>query len=135
LRNLRQGPPGLGEAIADIRFTDRETPGTPLIDLFRTHGGPALVVPTAFGGHGAGPLDAVRVMRALGAASPSLGAAVTMHHFTVGTLFALADTADRLTSRQVELLSRIAPEGLLAASGWAEGRTNQNILSSGRPKP
>ena len=121
--------PGLGKAIADIPFMDRETPGSPLIELFRAHGGPGLVVPKEFEGHGAGPLDAVRVMRAIGAASPSLGAAVTMHHFTAGTLFALAGTANRLTDAQVELLSRIAPEGLLAASGWAEGRTDQNILT------
>jgi alkylation response protein AidB-like acyl-CoA dehydrogenase len=52
-----------------------------------------------------------------------------MHHFTVATLFALAETADRLTPAQLTLLARIAPEGLLAASGWAEGRTNQNILT------
>ncbi|MFC0003911.1 acyl-CoA dehydrogenase family protein [Micromonospora siamensis] len=121
--------PGLGKAIAEVPFTEREQPGSPLLELFRTHGGPALLVPAAYGGQGAGPLDAVRVMRAIASWSPSLGAAVTMHHFTAATLFALAETADRLTPAQLDLLGRIAPEGLLAASGWAEGRTNQNILT------
>jgi alkylation response protein AidB-like acyl-CoA dehydrogenase len=121
--------PGLCKSIADVPFMERETPGSPLIDLFRSHSGPALLVPTGHAGHGAGPLDAVRVMRALASYSPSLGAAATMHHFTVATLFALAETADRLTPAQLTLLARIAPEGLLAASGWAEGRTNQNILT------
>jgi alkylation response protein AidB-like acyl-CoA dehydrogenase len=52
-----------------------------------------------------------------------------MHHFTAAMLFELARGVKRLTPRQVELLSRIAPDGLLLASGWAEGRTEQNILS------
>jgi alkylation response protein AidB-like acyl-CoA dehydrogenase len=43
-------------------------------------------------------------------------------------LFSLARTADRLTPAQLELLSRIAPERLLVASGWAEGKPDQNIL-------
>jgi alkylation response protein AidB-like acyl-CoA dehydrogenase len=43
-------------------------------------------------------------------------------------LFELAATADRLTPEQVATISRIAPERLLVASGWAEGRPNQNIL-------
>lgn len=121
--------PGLCKSIAEVPFLDREMPGSPLVDVFRAHGGPALLVPAAYHGQGAGPLAAVRVMRALGSYSPSLGAAVTMHHFTMATLFALAETADRLTPAQLHLLARIAPEGLLAASGWAEGRTSQNILT------
>src|SRR6476469_3092842 len=82
--------PGLAEALAQIPFAEREEPGSPVIDLFRKHGGAGLLVPTAHGGHGAGPVDAVRVMRAVGSYSPSLAAAVTMHHFTVAMLFALA---------------------------------------------
>jgi alkylation response protein AidB-like acyl-CoA dehydrogenase len=76
-------------------------------------------------------LDAVRVTRALGACSPSLGAAATMHNFTAALLFALADRASEPTREQTALLDRIAPEGLLLASGWAEGKTEQNILNPG----
>ncbi|MEX5633369.1 acyl-CoA dehydrogenase family protein [Parafrankia sp. FMc2] len=121
--------PGLVKSLADIPLTERETPGSPVIDLFRTHGGTGLLAPAAYGGHGVDALEAVRVTRAVGASSPSLGVAATMHNFTTAMLFALAADADRLTPSQIRELARIAPEGLLLASGWAEGRTEQNILS------
>ncbi|HWH01650.1 MAG TPA: acyl-CoA dehydrogenase family protein [Pilimelia sp.] len=120
--------PGLVKSLAEPPLAEREAPGSPVVGMFRAAGGPALLVPPAYGGHGAGPLDAARVVRALSAASPSLGAAAVMHHFTMAMLFALTETAGRLTPAQVRLLSRIAPERLLAASGWAEGRSDQNIL-------
>ncbi|WP_035793691.1 acyl-CoA dehydrogenase family protein [Kitasatospora mediocidica] len=121
--------PGLIKALADIPFAEREAPGSQVVDLFREHGGVALLVPAEYGGHGADPLDAIRVQRALGAASPSLAAAVTMHHFTAAMLYALADGPGRLTAAQLELLHGIVPEQRLMASGWAEGRTQQNILT------
>ncbi len=121
--------PGLVKTLAGYPLTELEAPGSPVVGLFRAHRGPALLVPAEYGGPGVAPLDAVRVMRAIGSLSPSLGAAATMHHFTVAMLFELARGTKRLTARQIELLSRIAPDGLLLASGWAEGRTEQNILS------
>jgi isobutylamine N-monooxygenase len=121
--------PGLGKALADVPLARLEAPGSPVVGLFRAHDGPGLLVPSEYGGHGADPLDAVRVMRAIGAASPSLGAAATMHHFTAAMLFGLAAVAGRLTARQESMLARIAPDALLLASGWAEGRTEQNILN------
>ena len=121
--------PGLAKALAGYPLMELEVPGSPIIGLFRAHRGPGLVVPAEYGGHGAGLLDAVRVMRAIGSLAPSLGAAATMHHFTAAMLFELARGVKRLTAQQVELLSRIAPEGLLLASGWAEGHTEQNVLN------
>ncbi|WP_371497191.1 acyl-CoA/acyl-ACP dehydrogenase [Kitasatospora sp. NBC_00374] len=121
--------PGLVKALADIPYAEREAADSPVIDLFRAHDGVALLVPVAYGGHGADPLDAVRVQRALGALSPSLAAAVTMHHFTAAMLYALADETGRLTGRQLSLLHSVVPEQRLMASGWAEGRTQQNILT------
>jgi alkylation response protein AidB-like acyl-CoA dehydrogenase len=120
--------PGLIKALGEHSLAELETPGGPALTLFKQHGGGALVVPREYGGSGADALTAVRVNRALGAASPSLGAAVTMHHFTVGMLFTLARTADRLTAGQLDMLRKVAPEQLLLASGWAEGRSSQNIL-------
>jgi isobutylamine N-monooxygenase len=120
--------PGLGKALAGIPLLDREEAGSPIMGLFREYGGPRLLVPADYAGAGADPLDAVRVMRALSSYSPSLGAATAMHHFTVAMLFALARTAGRLTSAQLELLSRIAPENMLVASGWAEGKPDRNIV-------
>ncbi|MEU9133859.1 acyl-CoA dehydrogenase family protein [Kitasatospora sp. NPDC048540] len=122
--------PGLVKALAEIPYAEREAAGSPVIDLFRAHDGVALLVPVAYGGHGADPLDAVRVQRALGALSPSLAAAVTMHHFTAAMLYALADDdTGRLTEAQLSLLHSVVPEQRLMASGWAEGRTQQNILT------
>lgn len=121
--------PGLLTALTAIPLMEREAPGSPVIDLFRKHDGAPLLVPTEYGGRAADALDAVRVMRAIGSASPSLGAAATMHHFTVAMLFALAERTGRLTDAQLNVLGRIAPDGLLLASGWAEGKTEQNILT------
>ncbi len=121
--------PGLLDALDAIPFAAREAADSPVVELYRRHGGPGLLVPEQYGGRGARPLDAVRVQRALAAASPSLGVASVMHHFTVAMLFRLAENASRLSAAQVKLLSSVASDGLLLASGWAEGRTNQNILS------
>lgn len=120
--------PGLCKALADIPLLRREEAGSPVLGLFREHGGPRLLVPAEYSGACADALDAVRVTRALSSYSPSLGAATTMHHFTVAMLFALARTAGRLTPAQLKLLSRIAPENLLVASGWAEGKPDRNIV-------
>lgn len=120
--------PGLLKELEQIPYADRERPGSPVIDLFRIHGGVGLLIPEEYGGHGAGALDALRVQLALGAVSPSLVAAVSMHHFTAAMLYALAGTAGRLTGAQTAVLHRIVPDQQVMASGWAEGRTAQNIL-------
>jgi alkylation response protein AidB-like acyl-CoA dehydrogenase len=121
--------PGLVKSLAELPLLEREAPGSPIIDLFRTHGGAGLLVPAKYGGLGVSALEAVRVTRAIGSLSPSLGAAATMHNFTTAMLFALTERVGVPTAAQIALLSRVAPEGLLLASGWAEGRTEQNILN------
>src|SRR6266542_1403755 len=126
--------PGLCARLADIPLLDRESAGSPVIKLFRDHGGPGLLVPSEYSGSGADALEAVRVMRAVASYSPSLGAAVTMHHFTMAMLFSLAQTAARLTLSQLELMSRIAPQRLLVASGWAES-TPSRCCSSRQTRP
>ncbi|WP_424217659.1 acyl-CoA dehydrogenase (plasmid) [Streptomyces sp. BI20] len=120
--------PGLLDALGAFPLEELERPGSPAIELFRSHGGPALVIPTTYSGIGASPLEAVRVTRALGAVSPSLAVATTMHHFSVATLFSLADS---LRSGGVEwaLLEGIVERNLLVASGFAEGRPGRGILS------
>ncbi|MEV5873221.1 acyl-CoA dehydrogenase family protein [Streptomyces sp. NPDC052101] len=120
--------PGLLKELEQIPYAEREKPGSPVIDLFRIHGGVGLLIPEVYGGHGAAPLEALRVQLALGALSPSLVAAVSMHHFTAAMLYSLAVKDGRLTAAQTELLHRIVPEQQVMASGWAEGRTAQNIL-------
>ncbi|MHB9756204.1 acyl-CoA dehydrogenase [Streptomyces sp. BYX5S] len=120
--------PGLLAALDEIPLAELERPGNPAIGLFRAHGGPGLVIPQTYSGSGATPLEAVDVTRALGAVAPSLAVATTMHHFSVATLFALADSPQ---SAGVEwaLLEGIVEQRLLVASGFAEGRPGQGILS------
>ncbi|MCE0444997.1 acyl-CoA/acyl-ACP dehydrogenase [Streptomyces tricolor] len=64
--------------------------------------------------------------RAIGAAAPSLAVASTMHHFSVATIFTLAES---LRSSGVEwaLLEGIATQNLLVSSGFAEGNPGQGI--------
>ncbi|MFE0044540.1 acyl-CoA dehydrogenase family protein [Streptomyces albireticuli] len=121
--------PGLLKALAGVPYAERERPGGPVIGMFRAHGGVGMLVPAAFGGHGADAVQAVAVQRALGALSPSLAAAVTMHHFTAAMLYSLAGRGGRLTSAQLAVLHEVVPKRQLMASGWAEGRTQANILT------
>jgi isobutylamine N-monooxygenase len=120
--------PGMCAALAEISLTEREAPGGPVLAIFRKFGGPRLMVPTEFGGAGADALSAARIVRAMSSYSPSLGAATTMHHYTVATLFSLAKTAGRLTPAQLDLLAKIAPANFIVASGWAEGKPGANIV-------
>ncbi|MGW3402303.1 hypothetical protein ACWDPI_12010, partial [Streptomyces zhihengii] len=48
--------PGLLKEIEQIPHADRERPGSPVIDLFRIHGGVGLLIPEEYSGHGAAPL-------------------------------------------------------------------------------
>jgi alkylation response protein AidB-like acyl-CoA dehydrogenase len=120
--------PGLLAALEALPLAEREAEDSPVLDIYRRHHGPGLLAPAEYGGPAAGPLQAVRVQRAVSALSPSLGVGLAMHHFTVAMLFSLAESAGRLTDAQLKLMSGIAGDGLLLASGWAEGRTDQNIL-------
>ncbi|WP_416971091.1 acyl-CoA dehydrogenase family protein [Streptomyces sp. 4F14] len=120
--------PGLLESLDDIPLTDLEKPGSPGLAHFRAAGGPALVIPKEYQGIGADPLQALAVVRAIGAASPSLAVATTMHHFSVATLFTLADSI-KSSGMEWALLEGIAEQNLLVASGFAEGRPAQGILA------
>uniref|UniRef100_UPI0015F1172A acyl-CoA dehydrogenase family protein n=1 Tax=Streptomyces sp. WELS2 TaxID=2749435 RepID=UPI0015F1172A len=126
--------PGLLAELESLTLAEREAGDSPVVEMYRARGGPGLLVPADYGGAQASPLEAVRVQRALGAVSPSLAVATVMHHFTVAMLFSLARTAERLTPGQLKILSAVAGDGaggggLWFASGWAEGRSGQNILT------
>ncbi|MFJ2094961.1 acyl-CoA dehydrogenase family protein [Streptomyces sp. NPDC087901] len=120
--------PGLLDRLAEIPLDELESPDNPAIEIFRGHGGPGLVIPKTYAGAGAGPLDALAVTRALGAAAPSLAVATTMHHFSVATLFTLAESLQS-SGAEWALLEGIAEQNLLVASGFSEGRPGQGILS------
>ncbi|MFI5533068.1 acyl-CoA dehydrogenase [Kitasatospora sp. NPDC051853] len=116
--------PGLDAALAAQPLERLESAPSPAIGAFRACGGPGLLVPRALGGKGAGALAAVRLQRAVGARCPSLAVATTMHHFSVAGLVRSAAPG----GAEERLLASIAADGLLLASGFAEGRAGQNIL-------
>lgn len=122
---LEQFLPGLDDSLREVSSADLERPGSSGIKMFRESGGPALVIPTEYRGFGAGPLSAVRIQRALGARSPSLAVATTMHHFSVSSLVAVAEVG----GSEWMLLEAIATQHMLVASGFAEGRPDGRILA------
>ncbi|MFC8968442.1 acyl-CoA dehydrogenase family protein [Streptomyces sp. NPDC057094] len=120
--------PGLLKNLDDIPLADLEKPESPGLTHFRTAKGPGLVIPKEYQGAGADPLQALAVVRAIGAVSPSLAVATTMHHFSVATLFTLADSI-KSSGMEWALLEGIAEQNLLVASGFAEGKPSQGILT------
>ncbi len=120
--------PGLMDKLSAIPFLELEEPGNPALELFRASSGPALVIPKEYEGHGATPLEAIQVTRAIGAASPSLSVASTMHHFSVASIFTLAESL-RSSGLEWALLEGIATQNLLVSSAFAEGNPGQGILS------
>jgi alkylation response protein AidB-like acyl-CoA dehydrogenase len=88
------------------------------------------MVPAVYGGLDASALDAARVVRALGAVAPSMTVATMMHHFSLGTLFAVAETVKDSGLEEI-LLRRVVEDRMLVASGFAEGRPGQGIFTPG----
>ncbi|GAB3461933.1 acyl-CoA dehydrogenase family protein [Actinophytocola sediminis] len=121
--------PGLRQQLAEISLPDLESEDSPAIDIFRAHGGTNLLVPESYGGLDASALDTARVVRALAATAPSMTVATMMHHFSLGTLFAVAELVTGKSDVDDLLLRRVVGERLLIASGFAEGRTAQGILT------
>jgi alkylation response protein AidB-like acyl-CoA dehydrogenase len=117
--------PGLDKRLAAADLAELERPGGPALGLFKEAGGPGLLISSAHGGRGAGLVTAARVQRAIGARSPSLAVASTMHHFSVASLVEVADGG---TGTEWMLVAAIARDNLLVASGFAEGRNAQSIL-------
>lgn len=120
--------PGLRQQLAELPLAELESGDSPAIEIFRAHAGTNLMVPESYGGLDASPLDAARVLRALAAQAPSMTVATMMHHFSLGTLFAVAELIDGSGLEEL-LLRRVVDERLLVASGFAEGRTAQGILT------
>jgi len=121
--------PGLRQQLAEIPLAELESEDSPAIEIFRAHAGTNLLVPKEYGGLDASPLEAARVIRALAAQAPSMTVATMMHHFSLGTLFAVAELVGGDSDLEDLLLKRVVDERLLVASGFAEGRTSQGILT------
>jgi alkylation response protein AidB-like acyl-CoA dehydrogenase len=95
------------------------------IARFRDAGGTALTIPVASGGLGASALDAVRVQRAIGSRSPSLGAATTMHHLSLATLNEFAQMG---TDEDRALIKGLVEQRAIVASGFSEGTTGGSVF-------
>lgn len=111
--------PGLDKRLAALPQPERERPGGPALPLFKAAGGPALLVPAEHQGLGISAEDAVSLQRAVGARSPSLAVATTMHHLSVAGLVQAYEVAQGM---EWMLLEAVADQRLLVASGFAEGR-------------
>lgn len=125
-QRLEELLPGLDAELIRHSLDDLERPGSPGLAAFRAAGGPALLVAAEHAGIGADPVAAVQVQRAIGARSPSLAVATTMHHFSVASL---VEAGRNSHGFEWMLLEAVARDGLLMASGFAEGRPGQAILS------
>lgn len=125
-RTLRRLMPGLDEDLSGHPLAVLECPGNPGLKAFRAANGPGLLIPGEHGGAGATAREALHCTRAIGARSPSLGVAATMHNFSVASLVALCARSEGL---EWMLLDAIARDRLLVASAFAEGRSGQGVLS------
>ncbi|BAX97801.1 putative oxidoreductase [Mycobacteroides stephanolepidis] len=120
--------PGMLDALSEKTLQELEVPGSPGIEIFRKFNGPALVIPTTHSGAGASPIETVAVMRAIATKSPSLAVATAMHHFSVATLFTLADSLQS-SGFEWAMLEVIASQRLLVSSAFAEGVPGQSVVS------
>lgn len=117
--------PGLVAALSKHSLNELESAGNPGIELFRQHGGCAMIVPKKLGGLGLSPVQACSVQYELGGLSPSLAVATTMHNFSVATIVEVAAQGDGIENL---LLDAIANQKLYVASGFSEGKSQQHIL-------
>lgn len=119
--------PGLDVALAALPLMEVEKPESQSIRLLCRHHVASLLVPAAFGGQGASVLEAICVLRALGARSPSLAVALAMHNLSVATMA----TYRMFGVHGQEVLKKIASRQQFIASGFAEGRSGHDILEYG----
>lgn len=117
--------PGLDDKLSAVPLAELERPGSPAVDLFRHVRGPALFVPAEYTGLGVGLAQGVRIQRAIASRAPSLAVATTMHHFSVASLIGWEQQGAGLEWLLAEAVAR---NGMLVASGAAEGRPGSGIL-------
>lgn len=117
--------PGLDEELLKIPLMEMERQNSPAIKLFRQYGGPGLLISVKYGGKGATLVQAIQILRALGSRSPSLAVATTMHHISSVMIQEMVNEQSGFA-----LLENVAKHNLYFSSGFAEGRTQSNILKS-----
>lgn len=118
--------PGLDRKLSVIPVFELESPRSRGVALYRAAGGAGILIPKVHGGGGATAADAMQLTRAIAARSPSLAVATSMHQFSVASLVALAKSR---SGPEWMLLDAVARDRRLMASGFAEGRSSQSILT------
>ncbi|AKS09931.1 acyl-CoA dehydrogenase family protein [Pseudomonas trivialis] len=119
--------PGLVHALEATSLIELERgASTQLATLFKTVGRPGLSVAEELGGAGISAVNLAQLHTWVGAHCPSLAVMMTMHHHTIAGMMA----ASRFFPDSQGLLSVVARDNLLVASGFAEGRAHANILES-----
>lgn len=98
----------------------------PLADMLRQDAQPGLCIANELGGGGVSAIKLAQLHTWVGAQCPSLAVMMTMHHHTVAGMMAASQFFPDIQG----LLSVIASENLLVASGFSEGRANSPILES-----
>ncbi|MGC5255880.1 acyl-CoA dehydrogenase family protein [Gordonia sp. DT218] len=117
--------PDLADYLDETPLLALEARDSGAIARFRDAGGTALTIPKESGGLGASALDAVRVQRAIGSRSPSLGAGTTMHHLSLATLNEFAQAA---TEEDRALIQGLVEQRAVIASGFSEGVTGGSVF-------
>lgn len=118
--------PGLDAALADMPFGDRERRQGGAVEAFRAAGGPGLLIPEPHLGLGASAVDAVAIQRAIASRAPSLAVAANMHQYSIATFLAFLERQPA-DSNDWFLLDAVGSDGLLVASGFAEGNPGQGF--------
>lgn len=125
---LEQYAPGFDTALREIPYARREAAGSATIAMFKQTRLGGMLAPKESGGLGATALQAIHIQYALGSRSPSLAVATTMHQFSMASLVAMVSLG---SGAEVLLVTAIAQQRLLLASGFAEGVPGRGILDSG----
>ncbi|MGW7428221.1 acyl-CoA dehydrogenase [Streptomyces sp. NPDC054861] len=127
---LERHLPGLRKELARHSLLDLEARDSGVIEMFKNSDAPALVAPEEWGGLGASAVEATRVQRAIGALSPALGAATTMHHLSIATLIEHSATG---SDDEKELLKAVVAARMLFSSGFSEGNPGTSAASAFMP--
>ena len=115
---LRRMMPSLADYLDSHTLSELEARGNGGIAAFRDAGGTGLIVQKDLGGIGASAADAILVQRAIGAASPSLTAATTMHHLSIATIVEIALAGPE---EELPLVAGLVEQRSIIASAFAEG--------------
>jgi alkylation response protein AidB-like acyl-CoA dehydrogenase len=119
---------GLHAALAAKPAVDYEQNASSVFALLKRTRATTMLIPSSCGGRGEKAVDAVRFQSALGSLAPSAAVATTMHHYKIAALGRVADTGDE---RARAILTELAEDARLIASGGAESTPGRDLRNLG----